>query len=70
MKSIPNTFAVYWRKPSWGRKVAFQADIGREGPHDTPQAAARRFKALFPGDIVASVRDGSGRFQAFKEHGV
>lgn len=52
--------AIFWTRPGW--RMQFHADM-------TAQPAAQAvaaFKALFPGDVVCSVRDTSGRFLAFK----
>lgn len=63
MKIMHNTFAVFWTRP--GYKVQFHADVGR-GVINTPAECAAWFKTTFPGDIVKSIRDSSGRFLPFK----
>lgn len=64
MRILHNTFAVFWTRP--GYKTQFHADVGRGDDIKTPAECAAWFKRLFPGDIVLSVRDSSGRFLPFK----
>lgn len=64
MRIERNTFAVFWTRPGLGR--AFHADGYRYDPADTPETVANRFREMFPDSVIRSMRDGSGRFVAFK----
>lgn len=63
MRVARDAFAVFWTLPAGG--VQFHADMKR-ALYPTAKAAADAFAAMFPGDRVQSVRDGSGRFLPFK----
>lgn len=59
MKILEKTFAVFWSMT--GSKVQFHADVHAE----TPVEAAKKFRDLYPEDVIHSVRDRSGRFRTF-----
>lgn len=61
MQIVPNTWAVFWRKP--GTKQSFHADLGRL-PGETAQQARQRFSSLWPQDEVLGVKDEKGRWAA------
>lgn len=65
MVIMKNSFAVFWRSRSHSRQ--FHADGWKWSPAESPVAVAGRFRDAFPHDIICSLRDGSGRFVAFKE---
>jgi hypothetical protein len=64
MNVARNTFAVFWSIPGRPRQQ-FHADLAKP-LYPTPRAAVEGFRDMFPRDVVHSVRDGSGRFLAFK----
>lgn len=55
--------AIFWRMPR--SKLAFHADMQRY-PDETLSSVAARFQTMFPLDRIVSIRDRTGRFQAFK----
>ncbi|AFU87873.1 hypothetical protein CcrColossus_gp003 [Caulobacter phage CcrColossus] len=63
MKIPRDTFAVFWSLP--GDVMQFHGDMKR-ALYPTARAAAEAFRAMFPRNVVKSVRDASGRFLAFK----
>lgn len=60
MRIISNTIAVFWRRP--GSNQQFQADVARLFPEEPSVFALRRFRLMFPSDIICSARDENGRF--------
>lgn len=62
MRIDQGTWAVFWSRP--GQKWGFHGDVPR-ALHATAKDAADAFRAMFPRDVVRSVRDASGRFQRF-----
>lgn len=61
MRIMQNTYALFWTRQGW--KHQFHADV----PNDVAAPeAVKRFKDMFPDDVVLSVRDAKGRFLAFK----
>ena len=64
MKILPKSFAVFWR--SRDSRVQFHGDMFKLYIDDTAKDIADRYARLFPNDIICSIRDGSGRFVAFK----
>ena len=60
MKICPNSYAIFWRSP--GYRTQHHADGWKLNAEEPPRYVVARFRLLFPGDIVCSVRDGSGRF--------
>ena len=65
MKILHNSFAVFWKIDATQR-TQFMADHGKLSPDDTARDVAARHAAMFPADVICSVRDASGRFCAFK----
>lgn len=64
MRIAPRSLAVFWRLP--GSPVQqFHADVFPM-PGEAVADVVNRFRAMFPRDIVCSVRDSRGRFQPFK----
>lgn len=60
MRITPGTFAVFWSRPGW--RQAFHADVGAGSPGE----AVATFRALYPTDVVRSVRGADGRFASFR----
>lgn len=60
--SLPG-LAIFWRRTGW--QMAFHADL-HLWPGETYRQAAKRFHGLCQGAIIASIRDRTGRFVAFK----
>jgi len=65
MHILDNTFAVFWRLPNHPRQQ-FHADVAKLFPDEPARYAVRRFRSLFPSDVVCSVRDQSGRFVSYR----
>lgn len=64
MKIMPRSLAVFWRLPGSGPVQQFHADMYPMPGEGVPEVLAR-FRAMFPRDIVCSVRDSRGRFLPF-----
>ncbi len=62
MRLLSDMYAVFWRAKD--SPVQFHADIAGKSPRD----AVSKFRAMFPDDVVCSVRhpDAKGRFLSFK----
>lgn len=65
MKIAPRSVAVFWRLP--GLPVQqFHADMFPQAGEAVGDVV-NRFRAMFPRDIVCSVRDSRGRFLPFNQ---
>ena len=60
MQILSNTYAVFWSLPTGG--VQFHADVHAANAHE----AVAKFREMFPGDRLCSVRGASGRFEGYK----
>jgi Rod binding domain-containing protein len=59
--------AIFWtRKGAERLSTQFHADMHRY-PSERSSDVARRFEAMFPNDVIRSMRDHSGKFISFKE---
>lgn len=63
MKILQNTFAVFWTRKEWRQQ--FHADLARLN-NETARHAVQRYRAIFPQDIVCSVRASNGKFVSFR----
>lgn len=62
MRILASSIAVFWSLK--GHAMQFHADI-HVAPGEGAREAVRRFREMFPTDVVRSARDRSGRFQSF-----
>lgn len=62
MKIMKGFYAVFWTRKGW--KQQFHADVPANKP---ARAAVADYRAMFPDDVVCSVRDASGKFVPFKQ---
>lgn len=63
MPILKNSVAVFWSKPGW--KNQFHGDFFPH-PHETMRETVARYRAMFPADIIRSIRGPNGRFLSFK----